>query len=111
MIEFDPTKSVLERCLQAGSRTYYFDIKKTKLEDYFLIISERKKDVEGKLLKSQKIFLYKEHFESFAEILNELWAISLMKKEKRCCANNFRVFLNTKKNYGTHSFQHARSWH
>ena len=36
MIEFDPTKSVLERCLQAGSRTYYFDIKKTKSEDYFL---------------------------------------------------------------------------
>ncbi|MGB0357395.1 MAG: DUF3276 family protein [Flavobacteriaceae bacterium] len=82
MIEFDPTKSVLERCLQAGSRTYYFDIKKTKSEDYFLIISERKKDVEGKLLKSQKIFLYKEHFESFAEILNELMGYIIDEKGK-----------------------------
>lgn len=82
MIEFDPTKSVLERCLQAGSRTYYFDIKKTKSEDYFLIISERKNDVEGKLLKSQKIFLYKEHFESFAEILNELMGYIIDEKGK-----------------------------
>lgn len=82
MIEFDPTKSVLERCLQAGSRTYYFDIKKTKSEDYFLIISERKKDVEGKLLKSQKIFLYKEHFENFAEILNELMGYIIDEKGK-----------------------------
>lgn len=82
MVEFDPTKSVLERCLQAGSRTYYFDIKKTKSDDYFLIISERKKDVEGKLLKKQKIFLYKEHFESFAEILNELMGYIIDEKGK-----------------------------
>ncbi len=72
MVKFDPTKSVLERCLQAGSRTYYFDVKQTKANDYFLSISERKKDVEGKLLKKQKIFIYKEHFEGFTEILNEL---------------------------------------
>lgn len=72
MIEFDHTKSVLERCLQAGSRTYYFDIKQTKANDYFLIISERRKGADGKLLKKQKLFLYKEHFDGFAEILQEM---------------------------------------
>jgi len=72
MIEFDPTKSILERCVQAGSRTYYFDIKQTKANDYFLIISERKKDAKGKLLTKQKIFLYKEHFDAFSEVLHEM---------------------------------------
>lgn len=72
MIEFDHTKIVLERCLQAGSRTYYFDIKQTKANDYFLIISERRKGADGKLLKKQKLFLYKEHFDGFAEILQEM---------------------------------------
>jgi hypothetical protein len=72
MIEFDHTKSVLERCLQAGPRTYYFDIKQTKANDYFLIISERRKGADGKLLKKQKLFLFKEHFDGFAEILQEM---------------------------------------
>lgn len=82
MIEFDPTKSVLERCLQAGSRTYYFDIKQTKAHDYFLIISERKKDNERKLIKKQKIFLYKEHFDGFLEILNEMMGYIVSEKGK-----------------------------
>mgnify|MGYP001062695339 FL=1 len=82
MIEFDPTKSVLERCLQAGSRTYYFDIKQTKAHDYFLIISERKKDNERKLIKKQKIFLYKEHFNGFLEILNEMMGYIVSEKGK-----------------------------
>lgn len=82
MIEFDPTKSILERCLQAGSRTYYFDIKKTKADDYFLTISERKKDNERKLIKRQKIFLYKEYFEGFSEVLNEMMEYIISEKGK-----------------------------
>lgn len=82
MIEFDPTKSILERCLQAGSRTYYFDIKKTKSDDYFLTISERKKDTKGNLIKRQKIFLYKEYFEGFSEVLNEMMEYIISEKGK-----------------------------
>ena len=82
MIEFDPTKNVLERSLQAGLRTYYFDIKKTKADDYFLIISERKKDNSGNLLKSQKIFLYKENFTHFTEMLNEMTGYIVAEKGK-----------------------------
>lgn len=82
MIEFNPTKNVLERCLQAGLRTYYFDVKKTKANDYFLIISERKKDNSGNILKSQKIFLYKENFDSFLEILTEVTGYIVTEKGK-----------------------------
>lgn len=74
------SQSVRELCLQAGSRTYYFDVKKTKANDYYLIISERKKSSEGKLLKKQRLYLYKEHFEAFSEMLAEL--TSFIKKEK-----------------------------
>lgn len=80
MIEFDPTKSVVERCLQAGSRTYYFDIKQTKASDYFLTITERKKDTNGKLITRQKLYLYKKKIDGFAEILNEM--MTFIKEEK-----------------------------
>lgn len=74
------TQSIRELSLQAGSRTYYFDVKQTKANDYFLIISERKKSFDGKLLKKQKLFLYKEHFDDFTKILSEL--TTFIKKEK-----------------------------
>jgi len=51
MDTIEHSQSVRELCLQAGSRTYYFDVKKTKANDYYLIISERKKSSEGNLLK------------------------------------------------------------
>lgn len=79
-MDIEHAKSVRELCLQAGSRTYYFDVKQTKADDYFLIISERKKSQEGKLLKKQRLYLYKEHFEAFSEILSEL--TNYIKREK-----------------------------
>jgi hypothetical protein len=36
-------KSVREGCLHAGSRHYFFDVKETKANDYFLVITESKK--------------------------------------------------------------------
>lgn len=80
MSDLNHTKSVLERCLQAGSRTYYFDIKQTKANDYFLIISERRKSSNGKLLKKQRLFLYKEHFDGFVEVLQEIISYIIAEK-------------------------------
>ncbi len=80
METFEHSQSVRELCLLAGSRTYYFDLKQTKANDYYLIISERKKSQEGKLLKKQRLYLYKEHFEAFSEMLAEL--TNFIKKEK-----------------------------
>ncbi|NCG04337.1 MAG: DUF3276 family protein [Bacteroidetes bacterium] len=80
MDTFEHSHSVRELCLQAGSRTYYFDVKQTKANDYYLIISERKKSPDGKLLKKQRLYLYKEHFEAFSEMLSEL--TTFIRKEK-----------------------------
>jgi hypothetical protein len=80
MYSFEHSQSVKELWLQAGSRTYYFDVKQTKANDYFLIISERKKSPEGKLLSKQKLFLFKEHFSAFADILTELMEFIIAEK-------------------------------
>ncbi len=65
------TKSV-----RAGKRTYFFDVRATKGNDYYLTITESKKkfDTEpgGKpVFEKHKIFLYKEDFSKFIEGLNE----------------------------------------
>ena len=57
------------------SRTYFFDVKSTKGNDYYLTITESKRKVEkdGRFAYDKhKIFLYKEDFDKFAEGLQEV---------------------------------------
>lgn len=63
--------SIFSKRVKAGKRTYFFDVRATKNNDYFLTITEstRKFD-DGNYVKS-KIFLYKEDFNKFLEALNE----------------------------------------
>ena len=63
--------------LRAGRRTYFFDVRSTKADDYYITITESKKtfDNEGSQnFEKHKIFLYKEDFEKFAEGLEEVVA-------------------------------------
>lgn len=59
--------------IKAGKRTYFFDIKATKSNDYYLTITESKKKLkeggEGFFYEKHKIFLYKEDFTKFIEAL------------------------------------------
>ena len=58
--------------VRAGKRTYFFDVKATKSNDYYLTITESKrrpKD-DGFFYEKHKIFLYKEDFNKFVEALN-----------------------------------------
>lgn len=80
MHDLEFMESVREDTLHAGSRTYFFDVKKTKADDYFLVITERKKSSEGKPTKKQKVFIYKEHFGAFREMLQEF--MDFIYKEK-----------------------------
>ena len=60
-----------ERVL-AGKRTYFFDVKATRSNDYYLTITESKrrlKDYEF-VFEKHKIFLYKEDFHKFIKALN-----------------------------------------
>lgn len=67
-------EEVFSRVLRAGKRTYFFDVKATKANDYYLTISESKKitnDDGSFRYKKHKIYLYKEDFSGFKDALDE----------------------------------------
>ena len=71
MEDFKDKNSIFSKRVKAGKRTYFFDVRATKSNDYFLTITESTKKFEdGNYVKS-KIFLYKEDFNKFSEALNE----------------------------------------
>jgi hypothetical protein len=58
--------------VKAGKRTYFFDVKSTRSNDYYLTITESKKRFkeDGFTYEKHKIFLYKEDFNKFLEALS-----------------------------------------
>jgi len=69
--EVKPGKEeIFSKVVRAGKRTYFFDVKATRRDDYYLTITESKKRLgkEGKIFyEKHKIFLYKEDFDKFSE--------------------------------------------
>ena len=68
-------EDIFSKVLRAGRRTYFFDVRSTKAGDYYLTISESKKftNEDGTFyFKKHKIYLYKEDFQNFSEILGEM---------------------------------------
>ncbi len=66
---------VYSKSVRAGKRTYFFDVKSTRKDDYYLTITESKKRIrpDGSVYyEKHKLFLYKEDFEKFAEGLNDV---------------------------------------
>ena len=69
------TDDVFSKPVRAGKRTYFFDVKATKGNDYYLTITESKRRIEhdGRYVYDKhKIFLYKEDFEKFTDGLQEV---------------------------------------
>ncbi len=70
-------EDVYSKPVKAGKRTYFFDVKATKGNDYYLTITESKRRTESDgrfTYDKHKIFLYKEDFEKFTEGLEEVIA-------------------------------------
>ena len=68
-------EEIYSKVLRAGRRTYFFDVRATKAGDYYLTITESKKftNDDGSFhYKKHKIYLYKEDFNEFREILAEM---------------------------------------
>ncbi len=68
-------QEIFSKAVRAGKRTYFFDVKSTRKDEYYLTITESKKrfDQDGKYhFEKHKIFLYKEDFEKFADGLSEV---------------------------------------
>ena len=76
-------EEIFSKVLRAGRRTYFFDVRATKADDYYITITESKKFTEedGSFhFKKHKIYLYKEDFTAFAEILEEMTSYVLNHK-------------------------------
>ena len=68
-------EDIYSKVVRAGKRTYFFDVKATRRNDFYVTITESKKRIgrDGKFyFEKHKIFLYKEDFEKFAEGLTEV---------------------------------------
>ena len=73
-------ESVYSKRIRAGKRrTYFFDVRETRGNDYYLTITESRKRFDSDGYDRHKIFLYKEDFNKFAKALNE--AIDHVKTE------------------------------
>src|SRR6059058_6358456 len=65
-------ESVYSKRIRAGKRrTYFFDVRATRGNDYYLTITESRKRFNDNGYDRHKIFLYKEDFNKFIKALAE----------------------------------------
>ena len=73
-------ESVYSKKVRAGKRrTYFFDVRQTKGNDYYLTLTESTRKFNGEGYERHKIFLYKEDFNRFITSLED--AINYVKEE------------------------------
>ena len=80
----EASDEVYSESVRAGKRTYFFDVKSTKGNDYYITVTESRRKVErdGSFsYDKHKIFLYKEDFEKFGEAFHK--AIEFVKENKK----------------------------
>ena len=81
--EYVEQEEIFSQVLRAGRRTYFFDVRSTKAGDYYLTVTESKMfthDDGSFHYKKHKIYLYKEDFSEFREMLDK--ATSFIVSEK-----------------------------
>jgi len=79
----DRREEIFSRAIRAGKRTYFFDVKATRSNEYYLTITESKRrfnNDQGKFFyEKHKLFLYKEDFDKFADGFEDV--IGFIKRE------------------------------
>jgi len=68
-------EEIFSKSVRSGRRTYFFDVRSTRAEDYFLTITESKRDFNedgSPFYKKHKIYLYKEDFKNFKNALSQV---------------------------------------
>jgi hypothetical protein len=81
--DYNDQEEIFSKVVRAGRRTYFFDVRSTKADDYYLTITESKKftNDDGSFhFKKHKIYLYKEDFAEFGDTLKEVTDFILDKK-------------------------------
>ena len=68
-------QEIYSKVIRAGKRTYFFDVKSTRNDEYYLTITESKKKFTDRCqfhYEKHKVFLYQEDFSKFSESLEEV---------------------------------------
>ncbi len=84
-------EEIFTQILKAGRRKYFFDVRVTKANDYYLTISESKKftNEDGSFhYQKNKIYLYKEDFANFQECLARATEFILKEKGSKVITNS-----------------------
>ena len=82
MEERHDQEEIYSQRIKAGKRTYFFDVKATRGQDYYLTITESKRklrDDDTFSYEKHKIFLYKEDFLKFVDALQD--AVDYVREE------------------------------
>lgn len=74
-LELNSRPEIFSKSIRAGKRTYFFDVKSTRNNEYYLTITESKRkfaDNGSYRYEKHKLFLYPEDFEKFSHSLEEI---------------------------------------
>ena len=97
-------EEIFSKVLRAGRRTYFFDVRSTKAGDYYLTLTESKKftNDDGSFhYKKHKIYLYKEDFTEFSEILNEMTNYIITEKGEEVISERHQKDFKKEENHET----------
>lgn len=91
---------IYANAVRAGKRTYFFDVRATKGNDYYLTITESKRraNEDGSFsYQKHKLFLYKEDFEKFSEALTDAFkkVIDLKREQEDTMSTHIEAQLNS----------------
>ena len=84
-------QEIFSKKVRAGRRTYFFDVRSTKAEDYYMTITESIKDVNDEgtpSYRKHKIYVYKEEFNNFKEAFEGVSSYIIAEKGEEIISNN-----------------------
>jgi len=90
MAENRDIEEIFSKTVRAGRRTYFFDVRSTRADDYYMTITESKRDFNEDgtpFYKKHKIYLYKEDFTKFKEALDEVSKYVIKEKGEEIIKN------------------------
>tara|TARA_B100000768_G_scaffold147933_1_gene141664 strand:- start:30 stop:398 length:369 start_codon:yes stop_codon:yes gene_type:complete len=90
MAENRDIEEIFSKTVRAGRRTYFFDVRSTRADDYYMTITESKRDFNKDgtpFYKKHKIYLYKEDFTKFKEALDEVSKYVIKEKGEEIIKN------------------------
>jgi len=90
MAENRDIEEIFSKSVRAGRRTYFFDVRSTRAEDYYMTVTESKRDFNEDgtpFYKKHKIYLYKEDFVKFKEALDEVSDYIIKEKGEEIITN------------------------